>query len=27
VSYTYRLQVVRVDGSRGWAGSSALQAR
>jgi hypothetical protein len=27
VSYTYRLQVVRVDGSRGWAGSSALRAR
>lgn len=27
VSYTYRLQVVHLDGSRAWAGSSALNAR
>ena len=27
VSYTYRLQLVRLDGSHRWAGASALKTR
>jgi hypothetical protein len=27
VSYTYRLQLVKLDGSRSWYGSSSLTAR